>query len=141
MTEPLSDQQNPRDGRLQLVCQIALWAIVAIKAGWLAMAVAFVGLPWQILTFGCCLVLLIAAAWEFKSGWVSLGLMLAWVGVLGGFAVGYYGGPQPGPLTDRLHDQFRTHTADLAFLLVAHLLFFIVRRVHPIEHAAPADGR
>jgi hypothetical protein len=101
-----------------------MWAIVGLKLVWLAMALVFVGPRWQILLFGCALLMLAEATWSFGKGSRSLGIALAWVSVLIAIAVGYFGGPEPGPLTDRIHEQFRSHIADFVFLAVAHLQFW-----------------
>jgi hypothetical protein len=131
---------------IRTVCQIAMWAIVGLKVIWLAMALVFVGPRWQVLLFGCALLMLAAATWSFGTGstivmwhlsrllygtYRSLGIGLAWFGVLVAVAVGYFGGPEPGALTDRIHDQFRTHIADFVFLAVAHLQFWALGNITP----------
>src|ERR1019366_10249792 len=93
---------------LRTVCQIALWALIGVKAIWFFMALAFVGLQWQVLGFAAALAILAAATWSFGTGNRTLAIGLAFAGVLVGFAVGYYGGVAPDPAaTNRIHDQFR----------------------------------
>jgi hypothetical protein len=116
---------------LRTVCQAALWIVVAMKAIWYAMALAFIGVEWQVLAFGGALVLIGASAWLFGKGNGAFGLGLAWAGFLLAIAVGYYGGVPPGPLTDRIHDQFRSHSADYAFLVLAHLQFWVLLKMAP----------
>jgi hypothetical protein len=125
MTEPtLKPASHLVDTTIRTVCQLAMWAIVGLKIIWLAMALVFVGLQWQILLFACALVILALATWSFHKGNRSVGLGLTWLGVLIAIAVGYFGGFEPGPLTDRIHEQFRSHIADFVFLAVAHLQFW-----------------
>ena len=125
---------NRTNSTIQTICQVALWAIVAIKAIWLAFAITFVGMPWQVVLFGGALVTLVAATWMFHTGNFPAGYALAWIGVLAGVAVSYFGALQSGPLTDRLHEQFRSHTADILFLLVASAQFFV--GMHRVQRAA-----
>ncbi len=127
---------NRTNSTIRTLCQIALWVILAIKAIWLDLAITFVGLPWQVVLFCGALLLLIAAAWMFHSGNRAAGYLLAWAGVVAGVAVSYFGALQSGPLTDRLHEQFRSHTADILFLLVASAQFFVGMREHRVERAA-----
>jgi hypothetical protein len=103
-----------------------MWAVVGLKTIWLVMALAFVGLQWQVLGFGGSLLMLAAATWSFGKGNRTLAIGLTWLGVLVAIAVGYYGGAASGPATDRIHDQFRTHSADFVFLAIAHLQFWAV---------------
>jgi hypothetical protein len=95
------------------------------------MALAFVGLQWQVLGFAAALAILAAATWNFGTGNRTLAIGLAWAGVLVGVAVGYYGGVAPGPATDRIHDQFRTHSVDIVFLAIACLQFWVVSNIAP----------
>ncbi len=134
MTESvLPTPTTPQQSTLRTVCQVVLWIAVAMKAIWFAMAVAFIGMEWQVLGFGGALLLVGASAWFLGKGNGALGLGLAWAGVLAGMAVGYYGGVPSGPLTDRIHDQFRTHFADYAFLALAHLQFWVVLKMSPAK--------
>ena len=116
---------------LRTICQIALWAVIGVKAIWFFMALAFVGLQWQVLGFGAALVMLAVATWNFGTGNRNLAIGLAWAGVLVGVAIGYYGGVASGPATDRIHDQFRTHSVDIVFLAIACLQFWVVGNIAP----------
>ena len=116
---------------LRTVCQIALWAVIGVKAIWFFMALAFVGLQWQVLGFGAALAMLAVATWNFGTGNRNLAIGLAWAGVLVGVAIGYYGGVASGPATDRIHDQFRTHSVDIVFLAIACLQFWVVSNAAP----------
>ncbi len=126
MTEPTLNPTSSHlvDTTIRTVCQVAMWAIVGLKMIWLMMALVFVGPRWQVLLFGCALLILAGATWSFGSGIRALGIGLAWLGVVVAIAVGYFGGSAPGSMTDRIHDQFRTHIADFVFLAVAHLQFW-----------------
>jgi hypothetical protein len=115
-----------RDTLIRIACQIAMWAIVGLKVIWLAMALVFVGPRWQVLVFWCALLVLAGATLSFGNEHRTQGIGLAWLGVLIAIAVGYFGGATPSPLTDAIHDQFRTHIADFVFLAVAHLQFWIL---------------
>src|SRR5580698_8608760 len=113
---------------LRKVCQLMLWAIIIVKAVWLAMGLSYIGPIWQMFGFLGVLVILAAATWSFHAGNRTLGIGLAWAGVLLAIAIGYYGGTAPGPLTNRIHDQYRTHAADYLFLLIAHIQFWALTK-------------
>jgi hypothetical protein len=127
---------NRANSTIQTLCQVALWAIIAVKAMWLAFAMTFVGLHWQIVLLGGALLTLIVATSAFGAGSLHVGYALAWVGVVAGFGVSYFGALQSGPLTDQLQEQFRSHTADILFLLVATAQFFIAMKAHRVQRAA-----
>jgi len=132
MTEPiLNPPAAIHHTTTRMACQIALWAIIGLKAIWLVMALTFVGPQWQVLLFGFALLILVAATWSFGAGNRALAISLAWLGVLVAIAVGYFGGVEPGPLTDRIHEQFRSHIADFVFLAIAHLDFWAFGTVAP----------
>ena len=132
MTESaLQPPTGSHHSTMRTACQVALWAVVGLKAIWLVMALSYIGIEWQTLVFGCALLILAAATWSFGTGNRTLGIGLAWLGVLVAIAVGYYGGTAPGPLTNRIHDQFRTHIADFVFLAIAHLQFWALSNTSP----------
>jgi hypothetical protein len=116
-----------------------MWAIIGLKTIWLVIALAFVGLQWQVLGFAASLLMLAAATWSFGRGNRTLAIGLTWLGVLVAVAVGYYGGAASGPATDRIHDQFRTHGADFVFLAIAHLQFWVVGNT-AAKPALPTNG-
>src|ERR1035437_1772912 len=116
---------------LRTLCQITLWALIGVKAIWFFMALAFVGLQWQVLGVAAPLAILAAATWIFGTGNRTLAIGLAWAGVLVGVAVGYYGGVSPGTAVDRIHDQFRAHSVDIVFLAIACLQFWVVGNIAP----------
>src|ERR1035437_1112942 len=65
-------------------CQITLCVPLGVKAIWFFMALAFVGLQWQVLGFAAALAILAAATWNFGTGNRTLAIGLAWAGVCEG---------------------------------------------------------
>ena len=107
------------------VCQAALWFVIAIKALWLSLAFSSLHFAKPIPFFCGAFVLLLAATLTFQTPRLAIALILSWAGVILGYVAGYVSGVQPGPMTDRMHEQFLSHWADITFLVFAHLVFFL----------------
>jgi hypothetical protein len=130
-----------RSGRTLMphVCQGALWFLIAVKALWLALALASLGTQSPIPVFAGAFVVLLAATLAFQMSKSEVAVGLSLTGVVLGYVAGRSSGVQPGPMTDRLHEQFLSHWADLAFLTLAVLLFFLLRNTS--QSAASSDAR
>jgi hypothetical protein len=110
---------------LGTVCLAALWALVAIKALWLALAISDLHFVSPLPILCVAFVVLLAATLLFQTPRLTIALILSWIGVILGYVAGHVSGVQPGPNIDRMHEQFLAHWADIAFLVFAHLVFFL----------------
>jgi hypothetical protein len=120
---------------LGTVCLAALWALIAVKALWLAMAISDLHFVSPIPILCVAFVVLLAATLTFQKPRLAIALILSWVGVILGYVAAHLSGVQPGIVTDRMHEQFLTHWADIAFLIFAHLVFFL----RCVPRPAPAN--
>jgi hypothetical protein len=110
---------------LGTVCLAALWALIAIKALWLAMAISDLHFVSPIPILCIAFVVLLAATLIFQTPRLTIALISSWVGVALGYVAAHLSGVKPGMVTDRMHEQFLNHWADIAFLVFAHLVFFL----------------
>jgi hypothetical protein len=107
------------------VCLAALWALILIKALWLLLALSDLHLVSPLPIFCVAFAVLFAAALMFHTPRLAIALILSWAGVILGFVAGHISGVVPGPMVDRMHEQFVSHWADISFLVFAHLVFFL----------------
>jgi hypothetical protein len=121
--------------------KLAMWVILVAKGIWLVLAASFVGSRWQLLALVLVwlLFIMIMLAFNRQKPVISLGLI--WLCVLISIGVTYFGGPEPGPLSDKLLNQLRVHMADIAFLFAAHLRYWAQEKAVSGSLATQTDDR
>ena len=130
MTNPAAPQADRSP--LIAVCIILMTAVVVAKVFWLAMGIITVGFTSPMLLFAAAVLSFIAAIWLLAKGNRSLGIGLAWLGILTAIVAGQLGGVPAGPDHSRFEEQYRMHLFDYLFIVAATLQFWLLlKRDHP----------
>jgi hypothetical protein len=131
----MTNPATPHAGRspLNTVCIVVMTIVVIAKALWLAMGIVNVGFTTPMLLFAAAFLSCTAATWLLAKGNRSLGIGLAWLGILTAIVAGQLGGVAPGPNHSRFEEQYRNHILDYLFIVAATLQFWLLlKRDRPV---------